>query len=317
MHGRRPLQSDVSSVPELRVHRRAARAQHHDERRRPGGHDDRHLVLDRRAGPHSSTCSTTTSSASVGDAHRGSVPRLRRASPSTVQARPWPDRAPRRARSSCARTSPRPTGIRTRPSARSRSAPRRPAFRFASNNEFEEHQVVVVPAGGSASLSYVYSVGYSVADVTALALAAQDRFQGPSIVIGSPSERDDGLHPDRHPVRPDQRRLRDHLAGGRRPVGPGRPERRVDRASAAQPGHEHDHRLATDGAGATAQVQIAVVYTPPPPATAAGPPPGGSVQGSEDQGDEARTSPRRRSARRTARSARSSGSSPARCATAG
>ena len=60
-------------------------------------------------------------------------------------------------------------------------------FRFVSNNEFEEHNVIVVPAGGSASLTYVYSVGYSVADVDQLALAAQDRFQPPSVVIGSPS----------------------------------------------------------------------------------------------------------------------------------
>ena len=47
--------------------------------------------------------------------------------------------------------------------------------------------MIVVPAGGSASLTYVYSVGYSVADVDQLALAAQDRFQPPSVVIGSPA----------------------------------------------------------------------------------------------------------------------------------
>ncbi len=45
----------------------------------------------------------------------------------------------------------------------------------------------MVPAGGSASLSYIYSVGYSVADVTGMALAAQDRFEPPSVVIGSPA----------------------------------------------------------------------------------------------------------------------------------
>ena len=60
-------------------------------------------------------------------------------------------------------------------------------FRFPSNNEFEEHNLVLVPAGGSASLSYIYSVGYSVADVSALALAAQDRFEPPSVAIGSPA----------------------------------------------------------------------------------------------------------------------------------
>lgn len=61
------------------------------------------------------------------------------------------------------------------------------AFRFTSNNEFEEHQVLQVPAGGSASLTYIYSVGYTVAAVEAEALAAQDRIEGPALAIASPA----------------------------------------------------------------------------------------------------------------------------------
>jgi len=60
-------------------------------------------------------------------------------------------------------------------------------FDFVSNSEFEEHQALEVPAGGSVSLTYVYSTGYSVAQVEALALATQDRFQAPAIAITSPA----------------------------------------------------------------------------------------------------------------------------------
>ncbi len=49
------------------------------------------------------------------------------------------------------------------------------------SNEFEEHAVASVPAGGSASLSYVYSVGYTMADVQSLATAAQDGFLPPPV----------------------------------------------------------------------------------------------------------------------------------------
>lgn len=58
-------------------------------------------------------------------------------------------------------------------------------LQFASNNELEEHQVLSVPAGGSTSLSYIYSVGYSVADVTSLAQAAEARLQPPAVTTTS------------------------------------------------------------------------------------------------------------------------------------
>ena len=45
-------------------------------------------------------------------------------------------------------------------------------FTFVGNNEFEEHQALEVPAGGSVSLSYIYSTGYTVAQVQAPAWAA-------------------------------------------------------------------------------------------------------------------------------------------------
>jgi hypothetical protein len=146
-------------------------------------------------------------------------------------------------------------------------------FRFASNNEFEEHQVVVIPAGGSASLSYIYSVGYSVPDVTALARAAQDRFQGPSIVIGSPASGATVSTPTvtLSGLTSAGSGITSLVVGGQSvPVGPtGLWTAQVP----LSPGTNTITALATDGAGATAQVQIAVVYTPPPPAPHAAPPP--------------------------------------------
>ncbi len=147
------------------------------------------------------------------------------------------------------------------------------AFHFASNNELEEHQVLVIPAGGSASLSYIYSVGYSVADVTALASAAQDRFQGPSIVIGSPASGTTVSTPTvtLSGLTSAGSGITSLVVGGQSvPVGPtGLWTAQVP----LSPGTNTITALATDGAGATAQVQIAVVYTPPPPAPHAGPPP--------------------------------------------
>ena len=138
-------------------------------------------------------------------------------------------------------------------------------FRFVSNNEFEEHNVIVVPAGGSASLTYVYSVGYSVADVDQLALAAQDRFQPPSVVIGSPaggttasiaSTTLSGIVSAGSGIK--------SLAvdGQLVPIAPnGTWSAEVSLSS----GMNTITAVATDGAGATAQAQVAVAYNPPPP----------------------------------------------------
>ena len=133
-----------------------------------------------------------------------------------------------------------------------------------ASNELEEHQVLVVPAGASTSLTYVYSVGYSVADVQALALAAQDQFQGPSIVIGSPASGSAVTTPTVSVAgitSAGSGIASLAVAGQPVPVGP-------DGTWTAQvplsPGSNTITALATDGAGATAQAQLAVTYNPPP-----------------------------------------------------
>jgi hypothetical protein len=138
-------------------------------------------------------------------------------------------------------------------------------FAFTANNDFEEHNLVLVPAGGSASLSYIYSVGYSVADVSALALAAQDRFEPPSVVIGSPAS---GTAVSTPTVTVSGTAdagsgVNSIVVGGQTvPVA-------SNGAWTAQvplsPGTNTITALATDGAGATAQAQVAVVYNAPPP----------------------------------------------------
>ncbi|HUA72629.1 MAG TPA: PASTA domain-containing protein [Solirubrobacteraceae bacterium] len=138
-------------------------------------------------------------------------------------------------------------------------------FRFVSNNEFEEHNVLVVPAGGSASLSYVYSVGYSVADATQLALAAQDQFEPPSVVIGplssgttvsSPSTTLSGIASAGSGIK--------SLVVGGQPV-PMASDGTWSVQVPLNPGTNTITALATDGAGETAQQQVAVVYNAPAP----------------------------------------------------
>jgi hypothetical protein len=138
-------------------------------------------------------------------------------------------------------------------------------FRFPSNNELEEHNVMVVPAGGSTSLRYVYSVGYSVADVSALALAAQDRFEPPSVVIGSPASGTAVSSPTTtvSGIADAGSGISSIVVGGQTvPVA-------SSGAWTAQvplsPGTNTITAVATDGAGATAQAQVAVVYNAPPP----------------------------------------------------
>jgi Glucodextranase, domain B len=147
-------------------------------------------------------------------------------------------------------------------------------FVFAGNSELEEHQVLQVPAGGSTRLTYIYSTGYSVADVEALALAAQDRIESPAVAILSP--------PDGATVSTPTATvaglagagsgISSLIVGGRSvPVG-------LDGAWSAQvplsPGPNTISAVATDGAGATAQAQVTIDYRPPPsPPTPPPPPP--------------------------------------------
>jgi Glucodextranase, domain B/PASTA domain len=136
------------------------------------------------------------------------------------------------------------------------------------SNEFEEHVVASVPAGGSASLSYVYSVGYSLADVKSLAMAAQDSFQAPAVAITSPGGSTTVSTPTVT--------LAGTAAAGSgiasllledqgNPVGsvPVAPDGAWSTQVPLSPGSNTITALATDGAGTTVQAQVTVVYQPP------------------------------------------------------
>ena len=216
----------------------------HHERRRPGGDDERQLDLDGRKGS------------------RARPPLLRRRwawSPIRWTASPG-DQFPGQTAFSpfaAGNTLPGPTSalgsvlVHTNVSAPDGdpseavgsitfgAAPSE--FAFTANDDFQEHNLLVVPAGGAATLSYVYSVGYTVADVTGMALAAQDAFEPLSVVIGTPAG-GTSMSTATDSVRHRERGLRDHVARRRGPAVPRRAERGVDGAGPAQPGHEHDHR---------------------------------------------------------------------------
>jgi hypothetical protein len=137
-------------------------------------------------------------------------------------------------------------------------------YAFTANDDFEEHNVLVVPAGGSTTLSYVYSVGYTLADVTALALAAQDRFEPPAVVIAPPAGGTSvsTATTTLSGITTAGSGVKSLLVGGQTvPVA-------SNGAWTAQvplsPGTNTITALATDAAGATAQAQVAVVYNPPP-----------------------------------------------------
>jgi hypothetical protein len=145
------------------------------------------------------------------------------------------------------------------------------AFTFVSNQEFEEHRVLSVPAGGSAGVSYVYSTAYTVAQAQALALAAQDRFQVPAIAITSPA---DGSTVSAPSV----------TVTGTARAGSGVSSVNVSGVSALvqpdgswsadvplSPGSNAVTALATDGAGATVQAQVTIFDQPPAPTPGPGP----------------------------------------------
>ena len=136
-------------------------------------------------------------------------------------------------------------------------------FRFASPSELEEDQLLTVPAGGTASLSYVYSIGTSLADVNGLGMAAQDRFEPAAVHITPPSG---GATVSTADVTLTGSAtagsgITSLVVGGQSvPVTPGG-------AWSAQvplsPGANTITALATDRAGATTQDQVTVVYQPP------------------------------------------------------
>ncbi|MBV8219582.1 MAG: PASTA domain-containing protein [Solirubrobacterales bacterium] len=138
-------------------------------------------------------------------------------------------------------------------------------FAFTSNGDFEEHNVVDVPAGGSARLSHIYSADYSLAEVTALASAAQDRFNAPSVVIGSPANGTTTSSPivTLSGMSSAGSGIASLVVGGQQvPVAS---DGTWTTQVALSPGTNTITALATDGAGATAQAQVAVTYIPPSP----------------------------------------------------
>ncbi len=145
-------------------------------------------------------------------------------------------------------------------------------LRFATGSELEEHQLLTVPAGGSASLSYVYSIGYTLADVSALALAAQDRFEPAQVQITSPASGSTVATPNitLTGIADAGSGVKSLMVGGQAvPVA-------SDGSWTAQvplsQGSNTITALATDGAGATSQAQVVVVYRPPAPPAPTTPP---------------------------------------------
>jgi hypothetical protein len=138
------------------------------------------------------------------------------------------------------------------------------ALRFATPTELEEHQLLTVPAGGSTSLSYVYSIALTQADVSALALTAQDRFQPASVQITSPADATtvSTSTVTLSGIATAGSGITSLLVGGQAvPVTGGTWSAQVP----LSPGANTITALGTDGAGATAQSQVTVVYQPPAP----------------------------------------------------
>ena len=136
-------------------------------------------------------------------------------------------------------------------------------FVFTANNDFEEHHVLTVPAGGGASLTYIYSVGYSVADVQAQALAAQDYVQGPALAITSPATGTTVSNPTLtlSGTATSGSGITSLSVGGNRvSVGPGGA---WSTQVTLSPGASTITAQAIDGAGESAQAEVAVVYSPP------------------------------------------------------
>ena len=131
-------------------------------------------------------------------------------------------------------------------------------FTFASNDEFEEHQVLEVPAAGSVSLSYIYSTGYGVragAGTRAGGTGSPRRPVGRDHLAG---RRHHGLDLDREPERRRRGWLGHRVAVGGRQSVPVAPGGSWNAQVALNPGSNTITALATDGAGATVQTQVTV-----------------------------------------------------------
>jgi hypothetical protein len=131
------------------------------------------------------------------------------------------------------------------------------------SNDVEERVVGTVPAGGSTSLTYIYSVGYTQADVTTLALAAQDRLQAPALAITAPGNGATTSTPSVNLAGTASAGsgLKSLVVGGQSvPVSGGAWNAQLP----LSPGANTITAVATFGSGATAQAQVTVVYQPPP-----------------------------------------------------
>jgi Glucodextranase, domain B/PASTA domain len=136
-------------------------------------------------------------------------------------------------------------------------------FTFVSPDEFQEHQVLQVPAGGSVRLTYIYSTAHAVAQVQPLALAAQDVVDAPLLAITS--------LPNGTAVSTPTLNLSGVAGAGSgiaslavqgQPV-PVAPDGRWEAQVALTPGSNTITAVATDDAGASFQSHVTVVYTPP------------------------------------------------------
>lgn len=143
------------------------------------------------------------------------------------------------------------------------------ALRFAGSAELEEDQLLTVPAGASTSLSYVYSVGYSLADVTGLAMAAQDRFQPITVQITPPAGGTTVSTPNvtLTGIAAAGSGIKSLVVAGQ--SIPLAPDGSWSAQTTLSPGSNTITALATDAAGATSQALVTIVYQPP----AAPPPP--------------------------------------------
>jgi hypothetical protein len=136
-------------------------------------------------------------------------------------------------------------------------------FVLAGNQELEEHQVLHIPAGGSTQLTYVYSTGYTLAGVEALAQAAQDRlraavaitFPANGATVSTPSTTVTGTASAGAGI------ASLIVAGQAVSVAPGGA---WTATVPLGPGSNTIAATLTDGFGATAEAQVTMVYQPPP-----------------------------------------------------
>ena len=152
-------------------------------------------------------------------------------------------------------------------------------FRFAAfpppapanppSYEFEENQVLQVPATGSTSLTYIYSTDYALSSAQALALAAQTQLPHPSITISPPAG---GMTVSSPGITltgtaTAKAGIKSLVVAGK--AVPVAPDGSWSATVGLQLGPNTISMVATDDFGDTTTTVETVVYTPPPVAPAA------------------------------------------------